>query len=94
MESRLLIEARNEAAMILRHTERALKQGEQLIELEERGQIQEQITELKRSMEGNDHRLIRERIEQLDKVTVHLAERLMDSTLKSGLKEKKLSELP
>jgi hypothetical protein len=45
-------------------------------------------------MEGNDHRLIRERIEQLDKVTVHLAERLMDSTLKSGLKEKKLSELP
>jgi Fe-S protein assembly chaperone HscA len=94
MESRLLIEARNEAATILRHTERALKQGEQFIEPEERRQIQEQITELKRSMEGNDHRLIRERIQQLDKVTVHLAERLMDSTLQSSLKDKKLSELP
>ena len=94
MESRLLIEARNEAATILRHTERAIKQGEQLIEPEERRQIQGQITELKRSMEGNDHRLIRERVEQLDKITVHLAECLMDSTLQSRLKDKKLSELP
>ena len=94
MESRLLIEARNEAATILRHTERAIKQGEQLIEPEERRLIQGQITELKRSMEGNDHRLIRERVEQLDKITVHLAECLMDSTLQSRLKDKKLSELP
>jgi len=94
MEARLLIEARNAAATILAHTERALKRGEQLVEPEEGQQIQEQITELKRSMEGNDHRLIRERVEQLDKITAHLAERLMDSTLRSGLKDKKLSELP
>ena len=94
MEARLLIEARNEAATILAHTERALRQAEQLIEREERRQIQERIKELQRSMEGNDHRLIRDRIEQLDKSTVHLAERLMDSTLQSGLKDKKLSELP
>ncbi|HUK57235.1 MAG TPA: molecular chaperone DnaK [Nitrospiria bacterium] len=94
VEARLLVEARNEAETILRHTERALKQGEQLIEPEEKRQIQDQVAELKRSVEGNDHRVIRERIEQLDKITVHLAERLMDSTLQSGLKDKELSELP
>lgn len=94
MDARLLIEARNEAATILRHTERALKQGDPLIDSEERSRIREQITALKKAMEGDDHRFIRERIEHLDKATVHLAESLMDSTLQSGLKDKKLSELP
>lgn len=94
MDARLLIEARNEAATILRHTERALRQGEPLIEPDERSRIQEQIAALKKAMEGDDHRFIRERIEHLDKATVHLAESLMDSTLRSGLKDKKLSELP
>lgn len=94
MEARLLIEARNEASTILRHTERALKRGEQLIESEEMRRIQERITSLRQVMEGNDHRLIRERIDELDKGTAHLAERLMNSSLKSGLKDKKLSELP
>ncbi|MEK6684681.1 MAG: molecular chaperone DnaK [Nitrospirota bacterium] len=94
MDARSLIEARNEAATILRHTERALKQGEPLIEPEERNRIQEQITALKKAMEGDNHRLIREWIDQLDKATIHLAERLMDSTLQIGLKDKKLSELP
>jgi molecular chaperone DnaK (HSP70) len=94
MDARLLIEARNEAAMFLHHTERALKQGEPMIESEEKNNIREQITSLKRAVEGHDHRLIRERIGQLDKATVHLAECLMDSTLQSGLKDRKLSELP
>jgi Fe-S protein assembly chaperone HscA len=94
MEARLLIEARNEAATILAHTERALRRAEHLVAPEERGRIQDRIIDLKRSMEENDHRLIRERIEQLDKSTVHLAERLMDSTLQNGLKDKKLSDLP
>ncbi|MBI3611285.1 MAG: molecular chaperone DnaK [Nitrospirae bacterium] len=94
MDARLLIEARNEAATILRHTERAFKQGERLIKPDERGRIRDLITALKKAAEGDDHRLIRERIDQLDKATVHLAERLMDSTLQSGLRDKKLSELP
>jgi Fe-S protein assembly chaperone HscA len=94
MDARLLIEARNEAATILRHTERALNQGERLIKPDERGRIRDQIAALKKATEGDDHRLIREQIDQLDKTTVHLAESLMDSTLQSSLKDKKLSELP
>ncbi|HEY5595285.1 MAG TPA: molecular chaperone DnaK [Nitrospiria bacterium] len=94
MDARMLIEARNEAAMILRHTERALMQGEALLSPDERKQIHDQITSLRKAMEGNDHRLIREQIDRLDKATVHLAESLMEATLQSGLKDKKLSELP
>jgi molecular chaperone DnaK len=94
MDARLLIEARNEAATILRHTERALKQGERLIAPDERGRLRDLITALKKAAEADDHRLIREKIDQLDKATVHLAESLMESTLQSGLKGKKLSELP
>jgi molecular chaperone DnaK len=94
MEARLLIEARNDAATILRHTERALKRGEQLIESEDLRRIQERITSLKQAMEGNEHRLIRERIDELDKATVRLAELLMNSSLQSGLKDRKLSDLP
>ncbi|MBI3812776.1 MAG: molecular chaperone DnaK [Nitrospirae bacterium] len=94
MDARQLIEARNEAATILRHTERALNQGGQLIEPDERDRIGDRMTALKTAAEGDDHRLIRERIVQLDKATVRLAESLMESTLQSGLKDKKLSELP
>lgn len=94
MDARLLIEARNEAATILHHTERALKQGERLIASDERGRIRDLITALNKAAEADDPRLIRERIDQLDKATVQLAESLMESTLRSGLKDKKLSDLP
>jgi molecular chaperone DnaK len=94
MDARLLIEARNEADTILRHTERAMVQGERLINQDERVRVQENISLLKEAIGGTDHRLIRERIDQLDKATIKLAELLMDSSLRSGLKDKKLSELP
>jgi len=94
MDARQLIEARNESATILRHTERALKQGERLIAADERGRILDQISALRKAAEGDDHRLIREKIGELDKTTLHLAESLMESSLQSGLKDKKLSELP
>jgi hypothetical protein len=41
----------------------------------------------------DDHRLIRERIADVEKATHHLAEVLMDATLKEALENKKLSEV-
>jgi molecular chaperone DnaK len=94
MDSRLLIEARNEAETILRHTERAMVQGERLINPDEKARVLESVSLLREAKDGTDHRLIRERIGQLDKATIKLAELLMDSSLRSGLRNKKLSELP
>jgi len=69
-------------------------QGERLINPDEKARVQENMSLLREAKEGTDHRLIRERIDQLDKATIKLAELLMDSSLRSGLKDKKFSELP
>ena len=94
MDARMLIEARNEADTILRHVERALKQGGQHIDEKETGRIRERVEALKEAMEGKDHHQVRERIDQLNQATLHLAELLMDTALQGALKDKKLSELP
>ncbi len=94
MEARLLIEARNEATTLLSHIERGMRQGESLIADSERSEIRDRMARLKEAMGGEDHRLIREEIEGVDKLTRHLAELLMDSSLKKALKDKELSELP
>jgi chaperone protein DnaK len=94
VEARMLIEARLEADTLIRHVERALTQGEKLLEPREAARIQEAVGLLKQAAEGEDHRLIREKIETLDKLTQHLAEVLMDSTLQEALQGKKLSDLP
>jgi hypothetical protein len=40
-----------------------------------------------------DHRLIRTRIQEVEKVTHHFAELLMDTSLKEALQNKSLSEM-
>ncbi|MBI4461415.1 MAG: Fe-S protein assembly chaperone HscA, partial [Acidobacteria bacterium] len=73
-----LIAARTEAEQMLRATGKALA-DEQVAQLsaEERAEIQRAVAALKESMGGQDHKLIRNRIEQLNQATHHLAEILM-----------------
>ena len=94
MEARMLVEARNEANTLLLHTERAIRQGENLMTREERTRIEDLMNELRKALEGEDFRAIRDRIEALNQATIPLAETLMGSTLESSLHNKKLSELP
>lgn len=93
-QARMLIGSRMEATTLIRHVERALIQGTRLIDAEERARIRDAIQALKQAVDGEDHRLIRQRIETLDKLTQRLAEELMDSTLRETLQGKKLSDLP
>lgn len=94
VEARLLIETRNDAATILKHTERALKEADTLLSVEEKGAIDKAMKALKGCIEGDSHRLIREKITELDKAAIPLAEKMMNRTLKTSLENKKLSELP
>ena len=91
---RMLIEARMEATTLIKHVERALKQGGRFIDGAGKARIQEGMAALKKEMKEEDHRLIRQKIEMLDQATHHLAEVLMDSTLQEALEGKKLSDLP
>lgn len=92
-KTRQLIEARNEADAILTATTKALSHGGRLIGSEELSAIKAAMTTLEAAKGSEDHKAIRARIESLEKVTRHLAEVLMDSSLKEALENKKLSEL-
>ncbi len=93
IKARQVIEARTEADAIIMATEKALKRGTDLITTEEIQSIHNAIEELHAAKAQEDHRLIRSRIADMENVTHHLAEALMDATLKEALESKKLSEV-
>ena len=93
MNKRQLVEARTEADTVLRASEKALAERGELISEDEREVIRQAITELRDAVGGEDHRLIRARIKQLDDAAHHLAELIMDNALLAALKDRKASEV-
>ncbi len=94
LKARQLIEARTEADAILAATDKALKRGGSLIRQEELATIRATLSSLEAVKKGDDHKAIRAKIAEAEQVTHHLAEVLMDDSLKQALQSKKLSELP
>jgi molecular chaperone DnaK len=94
LKARQLIEARTEAEAIITATQKALKRGGHLIDATEVSSIQTSLAGLKAAASAEDHRAIRAQIAHVEKSTHHLAELLMDSTLKEALQDKKLADLP
>lgn len=90
---RQVIEARTEADAILVATEKALSRATNLIGSEEVVTIKKSLEELQAAKETDDHRMIRSRIGDVEQATHHLAEVLMDATLKEALESKKVSEV-
>jgi Fe-S protein assembly chaperone HscA len=93
IKARQVIEARNEANAIIVATEKALVRGTNLIRDKEAEGIRRILQQLGEVKEGDDHRLIRVKIAEVEKTTHHLAEVLMDATLKEALESKKLSDV-
>jgi len=94
LKARQLIEARTEAEAIRKATEKAMGLGGRLIGPEETRSIQAALASLATATAGEDHRAIRARIADVEQATHHLAEVLMDTSLKEALQNKKLQELP
>ena len=93
LRARQLIEARTEADAILTATEKAMQQGQGLISTQETAAIRSSLAALEAARAQPDHKAIRARIAEVEKTTHHLAEVLMDHSLKEALEKKKLSEL-
>jgi molecular chaperone DnaK len=93
LKARQLIEARTEAEAILMATEKALKQGSHLVGEEDLSSIRASMAAVEAAKSGKDHKAIRAKIADLEKATHHLAEVLMDTSLKEALENKKVSEL-
>ncbi len=93
LKARQLIEARTVAEAIHKATQKALSLAGHLINAEEKAAIQESLATLETARTGEDHRVIRARVADVEKATHHLAEVLMDTTLKEALQNKKLTEI-
>ena len=93
VETRMLIEARNEADTVLTHVVRALRQGAALLGGEERQAIEAAVAALRQAREGKDRDAIRERTIDLNHATERLAETLMDSALKGALGTTRAGEI-
>jgi len=93
---RQLIEARNEAATILKATRKTLVEesaGLAALSGEERRGIEEGVAQLEQAVKSEDYKLIRSRIDTLNQATTHLAELVMDGALQSALGGKNIDEV-
>jgi molecular chaperone DnaK (HSP70) len=93
VETRLLIEARNEADTVLTHVDRALRQADPLVGADERQAIEAAVAALRQARAGDDRHRIRERTTELNHATESLAERMMDAALKGALGTRRADEI-
>ena len=94
IEARLIIEARNEARTVLEALERSHK-AEQYAALpdEEKKAIDAAVNHLESSVKNNDHQAMRDAIEELNEVTMTLAELIMTAAISKALKNKRVREI-
>jgi molecular chaperone DnaK len=88
---RLLIEARNDADALLRATRKTLSSAP--VEAEERATIDAAIARLEAAMQETDYNRIRELTDELNQATTPLAQRIMDTSIKKALEQKRIEEI-
>jgi Fe-S protein assembly chaperone HscA len=93
VETRMLIEARNEADTVLTHATRALRQGGDLVSAAERAAIEAALADLRAAREGADRDRIHAATTAVNRVTEHLAEVMMDAALKGALGSRRAAEI-
>jgi molecular chaperone DnaK len=91
---RQLIEARTTADTILRATKKTLRDPRAAeLSADERRSIDESVSRLRAAVSGTDYKLILQLVDELNQVTMHLAEILMNSALQTALEGKRLEEV-
>ncbi len=93
VETRLLIEARNEADTVMTHVQRALRQGGELVSAEERAGITAALEHLQTTRETTDRGAIQDATIALNKATEHLADLMMDTALRGAVRSKRAQEI-
>jgi molecular chaperone DnaK (HSP70) len=91
---RQVIEARIESESILIATQKALTSSAGVsLPQEERAAIDKSVAALKESVAGDDYKLIRKRIDELNHATERLAELVMNGAVSTALEGRKLAEV-
>ena len=91
---RQLIEARIEADTILHATEKVLAREEsQSLPAAERAKINASVKTLRDAVAGTDYKLVRQKIDELNHATEHLAELSMNKALQAAVGGKRIDEV-
>ncbi len=91
---RQVIEARTESEAILSATHKALANAQASdLPAVERAGIESAVAALQESVAGTDYKVIRQRIDELNHATEHLAELVMNSAISSALEGRKVAEV-
>ena len=97
--ARLLIDARNEAESVITATEKSLRAPEfERVAAEEmrpgeHEAITSAVTALKRAMSGSDREAIHQKTHDLNHATHHLAEVMMNRSVRTALAGKSVNEV-
>jgi len=98
-EARLLIEARNEAETVIHATEKSLRRPDfdtlaaEALEPGERQRIEAALAGAKQSIGGADRDLIQQKTEALNQATRHLAEVVMNRSVREALTGKNVEDV-
>ena len=98
-EARLLIDARNEAESVVQATEKALRRPDfaeidaEELKTGERARIEAALADLTRAMAGDDRAVIQDKTHALNHATQHLAEVVMNRTVRAALAGKNVSDV-
>jgi molecular chaperone DnaK (HSP70) len=98
-DARLLIEARNEAETVIRATEKSLRSPDfaeiaaARLAAGERQRIDAALADLKTVLNGPDREAIKSRTHALNEATQHLAEEIMNRSVKGALAGKSIDTL-
>ena len=98
-EARLLIEARNEAEAVVQATEKSLRRPDFAeiaaadLKPDERDRIEAALRDVKQAMAGDDRAAIQDKTHALNHATQHLAEVVMNRTVRAALAGKNVSDV-
>ena len=98
-EARLLIDARNEAESVVTATEKSLRRPDfaqiaaESLQSGEAQRIAAALTELKGTIAGNDREAIQDKTRALNEATQHLAETVMNRSVREALAGKHVSDV-
>ncbi|MSO30433.1 MAG: Fe-S protein assembly chaperone HscA [Acidobacteria bacterium] len=98
-EARLLIEARNEAETVIHATEKSLRRPDfdrlaaEVFEPGEHRRIENALADAKRAIGGADRDLMQQKTEALNQATRHLAEVVMNRSVREALTGKNVKDL-
>jgi Fe-S protein assembly chaperone HscA len=99
VEARLLIEARNEAETVARATEKTLRNPDYAtvaaaeLTAEEAVRIEPALADLKAAIRGDDRALIETKTRALNDATLHLAEVMMNRSVRAALSGKNVEDV-